>query len=258
MFFRLLLLAGFAIHLLPAQESRATIVGRVVDPSGAVVIGAKVHATNTAQNTRVSTQVNDQGYYEISYLLPGVYRVEVELTGFKKSVRDGIELRVNDRMPLDFTLAVGDLAESVVVTGETPLLESQTASIGMIMDERRVSALPIVGGNPFYLVRLSPGVISIDGRYAGNPIDQGAATGVIVNGTRSNSSEHQDRDEYPARHRVPLRLALAGRALAHQQVHLRPHHGHRLRGQEEADDRGLAAPALGQEPQWSGPSAQDL
>jgi hypothetical protein len=189
MFVRFLLLAGLAIHLLPAQESRATIIGRVTDPTGAVVIGAKVHAVNVNTNTGASSVVNDQGNYEIPYLLPGLYRVEIEMKGFKKAVRDGIELRVADRMSLDFTLEVGDIAQAVVVTGETPLLESQSASIGMIMEERRVSALPIVGGNPFYLVRLSPGVISIDGRYAGNPIDQGAATGVIVNGTRSNSSE---------------------------------------------------------------------
>jgi len=171
------------------QEARATILGRVTDPSGALVVGAKVQATNTATNRTAVSVTNEQGNYEIPYLLPGLYKVQVELAGFKRAVRDQIELRVSDRMSLDFALEVGDVAESVVVTGETPLLESQTASIGMIMEERRVTSLPIVGGNPFYLVRLSPGVISVDGRYAGNPIDQGAATGVIVNGTRSGSSE---------------------------------------------------------------------
>lgn len=171
------------------QESRATIVGRVIDPSGAIVLGAKVTAINTAQNARVSSVVNEEGYYEISYLLPGIYRVEVELTGFKKAVRDGIELRVADRIPLDFRLDLGDVAESVVVTGETPLLESVTASIGLVMDERRVTDLPTVGGNSFYLARLTAGVLSSGGTSAGNPMDAGAATGVIVNGTRSNSSE---------------------------------------------------------------------
>lgn len=172
-----------------AQESRATILGRVADTSGALVVGAKVQATNIATNVTAGSVTNDQGNFEIPYLLPGVYKVQVEMAGFKKAVRDQIELRVADRMSLDFTLEVGDVAESIVVTGETPLLESQTASIGMIMEERRVTSLPIVGGNPFYLVRLSPGVISLGGRYAGNPMDQGAATGVIVNGTRSGSSE---------------------------------------------------------------------
>jgi len=107
----------------------------------------------------------------------------------KKAIRDGIELRVSDRTPLDFTLDLGDLAESVVVTAEAPLLESTSASIGLVMDERRVAEFPVVGGNPFYLSRLSPGVLSSGGRSAGNPMDAGSATGVIVNGTRGGSSE---------------------------------------------------------------------
>jgi hypothetical protein len=183
------LLLSAAVSVAPAQESRASIVGHVSDPSGALVVGAKVHATNVAQNARVSSVANQEGYYEISYLLPGMYRVEVEMDGFKKAVRDNIELHVSDRIPLDFILEIGNVAESVVVTAEAPLLESTTASIGMIMDERRVTEFPVVGGNPFYLARLSPGVLSSGGRSAGNAMDRSAATGVIVNGTRGESSE---------------------------------------------------------------------
>lgn len=172
-----------------AQEARATILGRVTDPSGAVVLGATVRATHADTNAGATSVTNEQGNYEIPYLLPGIYRVEVEMPGFKKAVREGLELRVSDRLTLDFTLEVGNVAESVVVTGETPLLEAANASIGMVMDERRVAELPVVGGNPFYLARLTPGVISSGGRYAGNPMDQGAATNIIVNGTRSGSSE---------------------------------------------------------------------
>ena len=171
------------------QESRATILGRVADSSGAVVVGAKVQATNVATNTGAASVTNEQGNYEMPYLLPGVYKVQVELTGFKKSVRDGIELRVADRMTLDFTLELGPVSESIVVTGETPLLESATASIGMIMDQQRIAQLPVVGGNPFYLARLSPGVISSGGRGAGNPMDQGSGADIIVNGTRTDTSE---------------------------------------------------------------------
>jgi len=173
----------------PAQESRATLIGRAADPSGAVVAGATVRATNQDTNTTASSATNESGNFEIPYLLPGIYRVTVELAGFKRAVRAGIELRVSDRLTLDFTLEVGDVAESVTVTGETPLLESQTASIGLVMDERRVAELPVVGGNPFYLARLTAGVIASGGRSAGNPMDAGAATGVIVNGTRGGSSE---------------------------------------------------------------------
>ncbi len=181
----LLLSAGYCF----AQESRAAILGRVTDSSGAVIIGARVHALNVATNAGASSVTNEVGSYEIPYLLPGQYRVTVEMPGFKKGVRDGIELRVNDRLALDFRLEVGAVSESIVVTGETPLLESTSASIGIVMDQRRVSELPVVGGGPYYMARLSPGILSTGGRFAGNPIDQGAATDVAVNGTRGGSSE---------------------------------------------------------------------
>ncbi|MGH9671663.1 MAG: TonB-dependent receptor domain-containing protein, partial [Bryobacteraceae bacterium] len=186
---RLLVITLLASWIVPAQESRATIIGRVTDPAGALVAGATVRAANLATNVPVSSSTNEQGNFEIPYLLPGTYRVTVEMTGFKKSVRDGIELRVSDRLTLDIALELGDVAESVVVTGETPLLESSTANIGLVMDERRVAELPVIGGNPFYLARLTPGVLASGGRSAGNPMDAGAATGVIVNGTRGGSSE---------------------------------------------------------------------
>lgn len=172
-----------------AQESRATLIGIVSDPLGALVSGAKVTATNVDTGASAGSVTNHSGAYEIPYLLPGPYRLTVEMAGFKKTVRDGVELRVNDRVPIDFTLELGDVAESVQVTAEAPLIESTTASIGMVMDERRVTEFPVVGGNPFYLSRLSPGVLSSGGRSAGNPMDNGAATDVIVNGTRSGSSE---------------------------------------------------------------------
>jgi hypothetical protein len=189
LYFRLAVAVCAAAVSVLAQESRGTITGRVTDPSGALVAGAAVRAVNTATNAPAASTTNETGSYEIPYLLPGIYNVSVELQGFKTSARNGIELRVSDRMTLDFTMEIGNVAESVVVTGETPLLETATASVGLVMDERRVAEFPVVGGNPFYLSRLTPGVLSSGGRSAGNPMDNGAATGVIVNGTRGGSSE---------------------------------------------------------------------
>jgi len=171
------------------QESRGAILGRVHDSSGAVVVGARVQALNVATNAGASSVSNAEGNYEIPYLLPGVYRVTAELAGFKRSVRDGIELRVNDRLTLDFTLEIGDVAESVVVTAESPLLESATASIGMIVDQRRVTELPIAGGNVFHLSRLSAGIVMTAGHGPGNPPMDMASGQIIVNGTRSGSSD---------------------------------------------------------------------
>ncbi|MFN0105234.1 MAG: TonB-dependent receptor domain-containing protein [Bryobacteraceae bacterium] len=188
-FVRFALLAAVFAAASFAQESRASIIGRVTDPTGALIAVATVQATNTATNASVSSQTNESGNFEIPYLISGVYRITVEATGFKKSVRDTVQLRIGDRITLDFALSLGDVAESVQVTGETPLLDTATASMGLVMDQRRVQELPVVGGNPFYLTRLTAGVLASGGRSAGNAMDNGAATGIIVNGTRTNGSE---------------------------------------------------------------------
>ncbi|MBI4909887.1 MAG: TonB-dependent receptor [Acidobacteria bacterium] len=185
-FLMLLALAASTAH---AQESRATIIGKATDPSGAVIAGANVRATNNATNATVESVTNSTGAFDMPYLLPGVYTITVEMRGFKKSVREEVQLRIGDRMTLDFVLALGDVTESVKVTSETPLLEAASADMGLVMEQRRVQELPVVGGNPFYLTRLTAGVLSSGGRSAGNPMDNGGATGIIVNGTRSNSSE---------------------------------------------------------------------
>ena len=172
------------------QESRGSIRGRVIDTTDAVVPGAVVTALNANTQVRLSGQTNSEGNYEIPYILPGSYEVTVEHTGFAKAVRENIEVRVGDRLTLDFALKLGNVADSVVVSAETPLLETANASIGMVMDEKRAKELPVIGGSAFYLTRLSAGVNVTGGHSAGNPMDLGSASGsVIVNGTRSGSSE---------------------------------------------------------------------
>ena len=171
------------------QESRGAILGRVMDSTGAVIVGARVQALNRATNTSASSVTNQEGNYEIPYLLPGIYRVSTELPGFKRSVRENIELRVNDRLTLDFRLELGDIAESVVVTAESPMLDSATASIGMIVDSRRVTELPIAGGNVLHLARLSAGISTTGGHAPGNPPQDLASGMIVVSGTRSGSSE---------------------------------------------------------------------
>ena len=186
---RTALLAAALVATAHAQESRASLIGRITDPTGALIASAKVQATNTATNASVVSQSNEAGNFEIPYLISGVYRITVEATGFKKTVRDNIQLRIGDRITLDFSLTLGDVAESVQVTGETPQLDTASANIGLVMEQRRVQELPVVGGNPFYLTRLSAGVLSTGGRSAGNAMDNGSATGIVVNGTRGNGSE---------------------------------------------------------------------
>ena len=202
-------LPGLAVVLLSGQwafgqESRGSILGRVMDSSGAVVVGAKVQATNVATNTVGSSVTNESGNFEIPYLLPGVYRVTVEMPGFKTAVREGIELRVSDRLALDFTLQVGDVAEAVVVRGETPLLETTSASAGAVMYEQMVQNLPLVGGGPFYLTRYTPGVLVAAGHSAGNPSDLSSATDMIIHGTKDASEASVDGSPNMAQRAAPF------------------------------------------------------
>ncbi len=186
---------SLALLLLPsagmyAQQSRGWILGRVTDASGAVIAGARITALNVATNVAVNSVTNTEGNYEIPYLLPGRYAVTAEIVGFSRVVRDGIELRTADRLPVDFVMQVGSVADSVTVTAEAPLMETATASMGMLMDERRVKELPIVGGNAMYLTRLSAGIVVTGGHSAGNPMDLGGASGsIVVNGVRTGNSE---------------------------------------------------------------------
>ena len=127
-----------------AQDSRGAIVGRITDASGAVVPGADVRATNAATGVVASSKTNESGNYTLPYLMPGIYSVSSEATGFKKFVRENIQVRITDSVELNIQMAVGDVTESVEVTAETPLLQTAEASLGQVVDERRVLELPAV------------------------------------------------------------------------------------------------------------------
>jgi hypothetical protein len=141
-----------------AQETRGAIQGRVVDSTGAAVAGAEVRATNIATGIEVSAKSNESGNYVLPYLITGNYTLATQAPGFKKSIREGIELRINDRVDVNVELEVGATSESVEVRAETPLLDTASASLGQVVDERRIVDLPTFGGSVMVLVQLAPGV----------------------------------------------------------------------------------------------------
>ena len=143
-----------------AQESRGTITGRVTDSSGGLIGGAEVRATNTQTGTTATTSTNVSGNFTIPYLLPGNYDLSANYTSFKKLDKPGIELRVNDVLSVDFVLEVGNASETVEVTGGTPLLQTENASLGQVQTDRNINNLPIQAGNANELVLLTPGVVN--------------------------------------------------------------------------------------------------
>jgi len=151
----LCLLAGPAV----AQEFRASISGEVADASSAAVAGATVTVTSVERNTATVAVTNAAGRYLVQFLLPGRYTLAAEKPGFKKLLRTGISLESADHLSLDVALQVGDLTQSVSVTAEAPLLETETASRAGTIENRVLENVPTNGRNLFTLQYSLPGVI---------------------------------------------------------------------------------------------------
>ena len=166
-----------------AQDFRGSIIGRVNDSSGARLPGATVTATNTATNVGSTTTTNNDGSYSILYLTPGTYTVAVELAGFKRIVRDAVEVRIGDRLTLDFALDLGRLEETVSVRAESPILNLANASAGQVIDEKRISLMPLSDGNPFVLSRLVPGVAYTGDLKFSRPFDNGGTSSINADGS---------------------------------------------------------------------------
>ncbi len=179
------LLSGLAL----AQDTRGMLLGRVVDGSGAVVPNVNVKATNESTGTSATGRTNESGNYVIPYLLPGMYSVQAELAGFKKSIRTGIQVRVNDSVGLEIALQPGDVSERVDVTAEAPLLETNSASVGQVVDQRRLTELPVVGGNAFQLVQLAPGVMNTTDLRVRNTSAPNSTSQIATDGNATYSNE---------------------------------------------------------------------
>ena len=161
---RLLLISSLlfltSTPFLYSQDARGALVGTVSDTTGAVIAGVQVDVTNKAMGTKVSLRTNEAGFYIANFLIPGSYTVSAEHPGFKKFIRDGVEVRVNDRIEVEVKLEVGSAEQSVTVSAETPLLNTESASLGTVVDGRRVAELPIPHGNPYFLIGLAAGVVT--------------------------------------------------------------------------------------------------
>jgi hypothetical protein len=137
----------------------------VTDTSGAVVPGAKVTVINTETNFRFEGVTNQEGYYYVPYLRPGIYNVTIEAAGFKRYVRDRVELRTNDQPRIDASLEVGTRAESVEVQGETPVLETETSVAGGVLGGNIVVQIPVLQKLTFRLLPYLPDTQVVNGLH---------------------------------------------------------------------------------------------
>ncbi len=166
-----------------AQQARGTILGIVTDSSGAAIVGASVTVRNTGTGATFATATLENGFYTAPSLAVGSYSVSVELSGFKRAVRTGIVLEVERRARVDFELEIGTVTESLEVVGEAPLVDASSATVGKVVENRRLSDLPINGRNTFALVMLTPGVKSNAGPTNSGFADRGIElSSVSING----------------------------------------------------------------------------
>jgi hypothetical protein len=183
------LLVAYVSPRLSAQTVTATMTGTVVDASGAFLAEASVVVTEAGTGTTRSTTTNNEGIFSIPLLPPGTYSLTVTKNGFSTAVRLGIDLQVNQRAAIPVTLQVGSLAQTVEVSGEAPLLETQTVELGTVIGAQEIAELPMNGRQFSQLLQLAPGTVPIDvsQNSGNNPIGSGGVVPSINGGSnRSN------------------------------------------------------------------------
>jgi len=192
-----LLIGGAMGWLAPGTayaQATGTITGIVTDESGAVMPGVTVAVTNTATNQSRTAVSGPDGFYTVVRLQPGPYSVKGTLAGFKTAIREGLRVEVESTARVDLKMSVGQLEESVHVVGETALVETASASMGTVIDKKKVEELPLNGRNFTQLGTLIPGVVAPPPSLGGSAGDAtpggfGATTsGFSVNGMRSQSN----------------------------------------------------------------------
>jgi hypothetical protein len=150
-----------------AQGTGGRILGRVADPSGAVLSGAKVTATNDATGVSHDAVTNDTGDFVFPELPVGTYTLTFDLSGFKKAVRHGITLDVNQVITLNMAMQLGGAQEVVDVTSEAPLVETSSTQLGAVVNNRSVNELPLNARDTYQFLQLQPGVQSQLGSSGG-------------------------------------------------------------------------------------------
>ena len=139
------------------QEFRATLSGRVTDPTGAVVVKAIVTAVNVDSKTTYTAKTTNDGTYYIPYVLPGTYTVSVTAKGFMTTVQNDVRMFAAQGFGQNFQLVVGAETAEITVTTAPPELETTTGSGGNLIQERELAAVPLNGGQVYTLIGTTPG-----------------------------------------------------------------------------------------------------
>jgi hypothetical protein len=180
------LAALLVVPRLSAQTESATVLGRVTDPTGAVVNGVAVEIRNIDTNVATTSSTNAEGLYAIRSLPPGRYVISVHKQGFKTVSLTGLELNVQDDLIRNFVLPIGAVSESITVNAESAKVNTTDASISTVIDRRFVENTPLNGRSFQSLILLSPGVVSNTPQASSTTL--GSNGEFSVNGQRTESN----------------------------------------------------------------------
>jgi Carboxypeptidase regulatory-like domain/TonB-dependent Receptor Plug Domain len=188
-FWLAIVMSLWAVPASDAQRGSSTLLGRVTDPTGAVVAGATVTSAETRTGITRSVKTNDDGEYTIPALDVGEYKLTVEQTGFKSAVRTGILLEYEQKSRVDMVLELGQLTEAVTVVGNASVLHTDDAVASTVIDDKKVRDLPLDGRNFIQLAQLVPGTTP-GSPGNGNTSFAGEGYAVSANGQRDFNNNY--------------------------------------------------------------------
>lgn len=155
----LLSLALCFFPLTAQAQTTGTIYGRVVDPSGAAVVGATVSVTNLDTSLERSVTTQSEGNYSFTLLPVGTYKITSRAAGFEAYLQSGIVLQVASNVHADISMKIGEITQEINVQGVAPQVDTASATLGKVMEETRIEDLPLNGRNFLQLAVLQPGVV---------------------------------------------------------------------------------------------------
>lgn len=170
------------------QQITASITGTVVDAGGAVINGAMVTVTDVDRGTIYSARTNDGGLFTFARVPIGTYNVKVEAAGFETAVQSNITLVLNQTARLDFRMNVGAVTNTVQVTSEAPVIQSETTQVSTLVDSRAVTDIPLATRNYVELTLLSPGSVHPDNSTFNNGDNTANGGRPYINGNREQSN----------------------------------------------------------------------
>jgi Carboxypeptidase regulatory-like domain len=178
---RIWLAPVFAFCAGVAFGQNAELSGLIQDPSHSAVSGAEVTIRNEQTGGRRNTSSNASGFYSLPALSPGLYRLSIRAISFETIVREGINLETGENARIDFSLKLGDFRTEVTVHGDPPLINSENASVGTVIDRDTIDQMPLNGRGIQALIELSPGVVAI-------PVTAGNRGQFAINGQRNDTN----------------------------------------------------------------------